>query len=477
VNPVDAGVTVVDLSRPRRVHVVGVGGAGMSAIAEILRTLGHEVTGSDLKDGPALDRLRAAGVVVAVGHDAANVGAAEIVTVSTAIPPTNVEVVEAGRREVPVVRRADVLAALCRLRRTVAVAGTHGKTTTSSMLALILVDAGRSPSFLIGGEINEVGSGAAWDDGAEFVVEADESDGTFLHLGPVASVVTNVEADHLDHYGSYAALVDAFVRFARTTDGPAVVGVDGPDGAAVATAARDGGARVVTFGTAATADVRIVDATTDADGARGTLQRAGEEPLRIELAVPGLHNLQNATAAAVAALELDVDRTVVQRSLARFAGVARRLQHRGTTEGVTFVDDYAHLPSEAAAAVAAVRAAGWQRVVAVFQPHRYSRIAELGDAFGDAFVDADLTVVTDVYAAGERPRPGVTGMLVVHGVLDRHPAQPVVYLPRRSDLVAYLATALRPGDCCLTMGAGDVTSLPDEVQAALRARPGSVGRW
>jgi len=476
VSGVDDGVAAVDLSMPRRVHVVGVGGAGMSAIAEILRTLGHTVSGSDLKDGPALERLRAAGVDVAVGHDAAHVGDAELVTISTAIPAGNVEVVEARRRGVPVVRRADVLAALCRLRHTVAVAGTHGKTTTSSMLALILVDAGRAPSFLIGGEINEVGSGAAWDDGAEFVVEADESDGTFLHLGPVASVVTNVEADHLDHYGTYAALVDAFVRFAATTAGPAVVGVDGPDGAAVAAAARAAGARVVTFGTVASADVRIVDAVTDAAGARGTLLRPGADPLRIELAVAGLHNLQNATAAAVTALELGVEPTVVQRSLARFAGVARRLQHRGTTAGVTFVDDYAHLPSEAAAAVAAMRAAGWRRVVAVFQPHRYSRIAELGDAFGDAFVDADLTVVTDVYAAGERPRPGVTGMLVVHGVLDRHPFQPVVYLPRRSDLVAYLAASLQPGDCCLTMGAGDVTSLPDEVQAALRARPAAVGR-
>ncbi|MBM3684600.1 MAG: UDP-N-acetylmuramate--L-alanine ligase [Actinobacteria bacterium] len=460
----------VDLSVPRRVHVVGVGGAGMSAIAEILRTLGHRVTGSDLKDGPALDRLRAAEVAVAVGHDAANVGDAEFVAISTAIPAGNPEVVAARGAGIPVVRRADVLAALCRLRRTVAVAGTHGKTTTSSMLALVLVDAGRHPSFLIGGEINEVGTGAAWDEGPDFVVEADESDGTFLHLGPVASVVTNVEADHLDHYGNYEALVDAFTRFVRTTDGPAVVGIDGPDGARVADAARAAGARVVTFGTNPTADVRIVDATTDADGARGTLQRDGADPLRIVLAVAGLHNLANATAAAVTALELGVEPTVVQRSLARFAGVARRLQHRGFHAGITFVDDYAHLPSEAAAAVGAMRASGWGRVVAVFQPHRYSRIAELGEAFGDSFVEADLTVVTDVYAAGERPRPGVTGMRVVHGILDRHPYQQVVYLPRRSDLVAYLAATLRPGDCCLSMGAGDVTSLPDEVQAAVRAR-------
>ncbi|MGE0727474.1 MAG: UDP-N-acetylmuramate--L-alanine ligase [Acidimicrobiia bacterium] len=472
---IDLVAVDVDLSHPRSIHIVGIGGAGMCAIAEILASLGHRVTGSDLKDGPTVERLRALGVPVSVGHDAANLGDAELVAISTAIPAHNAEVRAARDAGTTVLRRADILAALCRLRATVAVAGTHGKTTTSSMLALILVEAGVRPSFLIGGDLNEIGTGAAWDEGEHFVVEADESDGTFLVLGPRASIVTNVEPDHLDHYGSYDAVRAAFARFAATTDGPAVIGIDGVDGAALAAAARAVNPRVVTFGTAATADYRIVDAESARRGVSWTLQRGGEVLGELSLPIVGLHNAANATAAAACALELGIGFDACRRALARFAGVARRLQFRGETGGVTFIDDYAHLPTEVAAALAAVRSAGWPRIVAVFQPHRYSRIAEVGGAFTDSFVDADLIAVTDIYAAGEKPRPGVTGRLVANAALDAHPWRPLAYLPHRRDVVTWLLATLRPGDVCVTLGAGDLTALPDEIQAHLRARATDAG--
>ena len=457
---------MLDLATPRRVHVVGVGGAGLSAIATVLAGMGHRVTGSDLKDSPGLTRLRAAGVAVTVGHRAENLGDAEAVAVSTAIPPTNPEVVAAGERGVPVLRRAEVLAAIAATRRTVAVAGTHGKTTTSSMLALVLSEAGMRPSFVVGGELNEIGSGAVWDDGEWFVVEADESDGTFLELGAEAALVTNVEPDHLEHYGSWAALRDAFRRFVAAAPGPRVVCADDAEAAAVADAV--GGC--VTYGTAAGADWRMVDVRAERAGVSFDLVHGDEVVGRVALPVPGVHNARNAAGALVTAVALGAPVDAGLRALARYAGVARRFQFRGEAAGVTFVDDYAHLPTEVRAALAAARAGGWRRVVCVFQPHRYSRTAALWQDFADAFDDADVLVLTDVYAAGEAPRPGVTGALLVNAVLDAHPWRRLAYFPRRSELVPFLARELRPGDLCLTLGAGDLTSVPDEVRAALAAR-------
>ncbi|HEX8582481.1 MAG TPA: UDP-N-acetylmuramate--L-alanine ligase [Acidimicrobiales bacterium] len=457
---------MLDLATPRRVHVVGVGGAGLSAIATVLAGMGHRVTGSDLKDSPGLTRLRAAGVAVTVGHRAENLGDAEAVAVSTAIPPTNPEVVAAGERGVPVLRRAEVLAAIAATRRTVAVAGTHGKTTTSSMLALVLSEAGMRPSFVVGGELNEIGSGAVWDDGEWFVVEADESDGTFLELGAEAALVTNVEPDHLEHYGSWAALRDAFRRFVAAAPGPRVVCADDAEAAAVAAAV--GGC--VTYGTAAGADWRMVDVRAERAGVSFDLLHGDEVVGRVALPVPGVHNARNAAGALVTAVALGAPVDAGLRALARYAGVARRFQFRGEAAGVTFVDDYAHLPTEVRAALAAARAGGWRRVVCVFQPHRYSRTAALWQDFADAFDDADVLVLTDVYAAGEAPRPGVTGALLVNAVLDAHPWRRLAYFPRRSELVPFLARELRPGDLCLTLGAGDLTSVPDEVRAALAAR-------
>ncbi|MEZ5140905.1 MAG: UDP-N-acetylmuramate--L-alanine ligase [Acidimicrobiales bacterium] len=455
----------LSLATPRAVHVVGVGGAGMSAIASVLAAMGHRVSGSDLKDSPGLDRLRADGVDVVVGHDAANVGdAVELVTISTAVPATNPEVRAAEGRGLPVLRRADVLAAIAATRATVAVAGTHGKTTTSSMLALVLVEAGLHPSFIIGGEVNEIGSGAVWDHGEWFVVEADESDGTFLELPRRAAIVTNVEPDHLEHWGGVEGLYAAFDRFVGETDGPVVMCAD--DAEAARLAARHG---AVTYGTADGADYRMVGLESSRQGTRFAVEHEGVEVGRVSLPLTGEHNARNACAAMVMGLQLGASADAAARALASFAGVARRFQYRGEAAGATFVDDYAHLPTEVRAALAAARDGGWSRIVCVFQPHRYSRTAALWPEFADAFGDADVLAVTDVYPSGEAPRPGISGKLVADAVLDAHPWRRLAYLPSLDDVTGFLRRELRPGDLCLTLGAGDLTVVPDRVREALGA--------
>ena len=453
------------LGKPRAVHVVGVGGAGMSAIATVLAAMGHRVSGSDLKDTPGLDRLRAAGVEVAIGHDAANLGPdVDLVAISTAIPATNPEVRAAHERDVPVLRRADILAAIAATRATVAVAGTHGKTTTSSMLALVLVEAGLHPSFIIGGEVNEIGSGAVWDDGESFVIEADESDGTFLELPRRAAIVTNVEPDHLEHWGGVDGLYAAFARFVAETDGPVVLCADDAEAARLASVA--GG---VTYGTAAEADYRMVGLTSGWDGCRFEVIHDGAVIARVAMPLTGEHNARNACAALVAGVLLGAPADAAERALGRFAGVARRFQFRGEAGGATLVDDYAHLPTEVRAALAAARDGGWGRVVCVFQPHRYSRTSALWPDFADAFDAADVLVVTDIYPSGEAPRPGVTGKLVADAVLDAHPRRRLAYLPTLDDVVAFLGRELRAGDLCLTLGAGDLTVVPDRVRESLGA--------
>jgi UDP-N-acetylmuramate--alanine ligase len=447
----------------------------MSAIASVLAAMGHRVSGSDLKASPGLDRLDALGVTVHVGHDAANVGDADFVAVSTAIPERNPEVRAARERSIPVLRRAEILRAIAALRRTVAVAGTHGKTTTSSMLALVLVEAGLQPSFIIGGEVNEIGSGAMWASGDLFVVEADESDGTFVELGAEAVVVTNIEPDHLEHYGGFDALRATFERFAADAPGPRVLCMDDPECAALAARLRSSGLGVITYGTHPDADHRIVDPRGGRTGTSLMVHARDGSTVELELPVPGLHNARNAVAALVTGVALGADVDAARAALARYGGVARRFEFRGEVGGITFVDDYAHLPTEVAAAIAAARDGDWGRIVCVFQPHRYSRTESLWPTFADAFEGADVIAITDIYPSGERPRPGVTGKLVLNAVLDAHPWHRVAYLPRRNDLVAYLLSELRPGDLCLTLGAGDLTSLPDEIQPLMRVPAVAAG--
>jgi UDP-N-acetylmuramate--alanine ligase len=430
----------------------------MSAIATVLARMGHHVTGSDLKESRGLERLRLLGIRADIGHDAAHIAGADAVVVSTAIPVSNPEVRAASERGVPVLRRADALRSLAATRRTVAVAGSHGKTTTSSMLALMLRAAGWRPSFIIGGDLNEVGTNASYDEGEWLVVEADESDGTFLELSPEAGMVANVEPDHLDHYGGFAGLVDAFDRFLSTIPGPRVACFDDPIAGRLA---RDHSG-TVTYGFEDGATYRIVAYEGERNGSRFRVERAGRALGTVELPVPGRHNASNATGAAAMALELGAPFASVTEALRGFGGVARRFQFRGEVDGVTLVDDYAHIPGEIAAMVRAAREGGWDRVIVVFQPHRYTRTARLWRDFADAFTGADLVVLTDVYAANETPQPGVSGRLILGAVLEAHPALPVVYLPRRADVVQHVLHLVRPGDVVLTLGAGDLTTVPDE---------------
>jgi UDP-N-acetylmuramate--alanine ligase len=454
----------LDLRLPGRYHVVGVGGPGMSAIALVLAGMGHRVSGSDLRDTPVLERLRAAGVAVNVGHRRDVVHGVDAVTASTAIPATNTELDEARRLAIPVLRRAGMLASICACARSVGVAGTHGKTTTTSMLAMILTEAGLQPSFIVGGDVNDVGTGAHWTGRDLLVVEADESDGTFLELPLDATIVTNVEVDHLDYYGQPDAIVAAFDDYLGAVEGPKVVCLDDAHAARL-------GARhcAITYGTSASARYRLVGVQS-ADGALTfAVEREGVRLGSVQLPLRGIHMARNATAAIAMADQLGAPFDAATRALARFGGVARRFDFRGEYDGITFVDDYAHLPSEIAAVLeaAATSGDGWRRIVAVFQPNRYSRMEVLSPEYRDAFARADTTIITDIYPSGEAPRPGVTGKLVVNAILDAHPWQRVVWLPKRGEVIDFLAAEVRSGDVCISMGCGDVASLPSEVLARL----------
>ena len=434
----------------------------MAPLARILATMGHAVSGSDAAGSARLDQLAASGVAVHVGHHPDHVRDADAVVASTAIAGDNPELVAARAAGIPVLRRSDALAGLCALRRTLAVGGTHGKTTTTAMLAAVLTEAGLEPSYLVGGDLAGAGKSAAWRNGEWFVVEADESDGTFLELGAEAVVLTSVEPDHLDHHGSVDALRAAFVRFLAAAPGPRVVCAD-DEGAARAVEGLDH----LSYGTSPASRFVLDDVELGRSSVSFTLVDAGTELGRLRVEAPGLHNARNAAAAAVVAIALGVPFEAVARGLAVFPGVARRFEWRGEVGGVTFVDSYDHLPGEVAAALDASRHGGWRRIVCVFQPHRYTRTAALWPDFAEAFDGADVVAVTDIYPAGQAPIPGVTGKLVVDAILDANPRRRVAWLPRRGDILAWLAAELRPGDLCLTLGAGDLTTLPDEAMALL----------
>ena len=456
----------IDLAHPRRIHVVGAGGAGMSAYTAMLAELGHTVTGSDVREHARLDRLRLLGVECAVPQRAENLAAElDAVVVSSAVPEHNVEVQAAHARGIPVLRRAEVLAAMVALRRGLGVAGTHGKTTTSSMITLILRAAGLHPSFLIGSELNEVGANEALDSGEWLVVEADESDGTFLELPLEAAVVTNVDNDHLWFWGDFERLRAAFAEFVAAIGSLPVLCADDPFLAELATTRPD----VVTYGLRDGARYRAVDYSGGPDGSRFVLERDGTPLGELRLPVIGRHHAQNAAGAAAVTMELGCDFDAVRRALARFGGVARRFQHRGEIGGVAIVDDYALLPPEVNATIVAAHEAGYRRVVAVFQPFRYARTAVMWSEFADAFVGADQVVLTDVCGFHESPIPGITGELLVRAVLDAHPDQRLAYIPHRSDLAELVPKFARPGDVILTLGGGDITNLPDELLARARA--------
>jgi UDP-N-acetylmuramate--alanine ligase len=454
----------LDLGVTRRVHVTNVGGAGMSAVATLLAEMGHRVSGHDPNPtSPFLAPLRALGVEISTGAERPPLGAdLDAVIVSTATPDDDPHVVAARAMATPVLHRAAALHAICALRRTVAVAGTHGKTTTSGLLATVLSATGAQPGWVVGAGVPGLGRSSAWGSGEILIVEADESDGTFLALDARDAIITNVEPDHLEKWGGPQALHEAFERFTAALPGEAVLCADDAGAMALRPHARS----AVTYGLDVSADYRLAEVRPTGSGVRFEV-RHGPSVVEVDLpAAPGVHNARNAAAALALAHRLGVPLDAAAASLSTFRGVARRFEHRGEAGGVTFVDDSAHLPTEVAAAIDAARGGDWQRVVCVFQPHRYSRTEALWRTFADAFTGAHLLCLTDVYAAGERPRPGVSGRLVLEAVLDAHPWARVAYLPTLDDVVAYLRRELRPGDLCLTLGAGDLTTVPDRLLAA-----------
>jgi UDP-N-acetylmuramate--alanine ligase len=451
------------------VHFVGIGGAGMSGIARILLARGVRVSGSDRRDTPTLLALRALGARVALGHDAANLDGADTVVVSTAIRPDNPELSGARERGLRVLPRAVALAAVMAGRRSVAVAGTHGKTSTTSMLTVAVQACGVDPSFAIGGDLNESGSNAHAGEGDVFVAEADESDRSFLLLAPFGAIVTNVEADHLDNYGDLAAVEAAFDRFLQTVDpdGFVVVCADDPGAARLRTVPST--ARIRTYGLAADADLRLTGLEVGADTTSYTATLDGRELGRVRIRVPGEHMALNSAAALLAGLELGLPVDGLVEGLGRFGGVHRRFELKGTVGGVRVYDDYAHHPTEVTAQLKAARAvAGEGRLVVAFQPHLYSRTLEFADGFGQALGLADEVVVMDVYGAREDPVPGVTGAMVADAV--PLPAGRVLFEPSWSGVAPALAAIAGPGDLVMTMGAGDVSMVGPEVLAALRAR-------
>lgn len=449
----------IELSKPRRIHVIGAGGSGMSAIARVLLAMGHTVSGSDKADSAALRGIAAAGATTWVGSDPKKIKDLDAVAVSTAIPAGDAEMAAARKAGIPVLNRSVMLPSIAKSKRTIAVAGTHGKTTTSTLLAHVLEAGGLDPSWIIGGEITGRQGGAHWSKGDWFIAEADESDATFLRLGAEAAIVTNIEPDHLETYGGWEELKAAFGQFIASASGPKVMCADDPDCAALARLHT-----VPTYGFADDADYRVSDMMLGRDRATFVLRKRGGEKAMVELATTGAHNVSNAAAALALGNRLGISLKEGAKGIAAFEGVGRRFQARGTARDVTFVDDYAHLPSEVRAALAAAKAGKWRRIVAVFQPHRYSRTEQVGEAFGDSFDDADLLFLTDVYAAGEAPRPGVDGTLIKKAVGKRSQSPRMKYVAERSRLAEQVGSELRPGDLCLTLGAGDVTNLATEIQ-------------
>lgn len=423
------------------------------------------MTGSDLKESRYSRALSRAGIPISIGHDAANLGTPEVVVVSSAIPEKNVELARARELGLEVWPRARMLAHLAQGRQTVAVAGTHGKTSTSSMIATMLAGMELDPTFLIGGEVDGFDTNAANGSGRHYVVEADESDGSFVYLDPFVSVVTNVEADHMDHYESLAEIEAVFREFVGRTAADGAVVVCGDDARALA-AGQSSGRRVITYGFGPECDVVCATQERTGMGYRFLVTLPDGTTVTSRTCAPGLHMVSNAAAAIAAAYALGLDVGRAAEALGGFTGVRRRFDVVGEIGGVTVVDDYAHHPTEVAATVGAAAQLGYRRIWALFQPHRYSRTQAFASEFGRAFRGADRVVLMDVYSAGEAPVPGVGGRTILETLLRHSPRAQAAYLPHRAEIVPYLASRVEPGDLVLTMGAGDVTAIgPLLVQA------------
>ncbi|MFM7419194.1 MAG: UDP-N-acetylmuramate--L-alanine ligase, partial [Alphaproteobacteria bacterium] len=454
------------------IHFVGIGGIGMSGIAEVLHTLGYQVQGSDISEGANVARLRAAGIPVMIGHDAANLGNAQVLVVSTAVKRDNPEVAAARQRLIPIVRRAEMLAELMRLKWSIAIGGTHGKTTTTSLVAAVLEAARLDPTVINGGIINAYGTNTRMGSGEWMVVEADESDGSFLKLPAVVAVVTNMDPEHLDHWGTEEAMKEGYAQFVGNIPfyGFAVLCIDHPEVQAMIPRLSD--RRIVTYGFSPQADVRADRVITDRMGAtfevtvtdRLSGRVRNMKPFRLPML--GQHNVQNALAAVAIAAEMGVDEATIRTALAGFKGVKRRFTRTGEAGGVTVIDDYGHHPVEIAAVLKAARQAGARDVIAVVQPHRYTRLASLFEEFCACMNDAGTVIIADVYAAGEAPLEGVDKDALVEGLRARG-HRSVVPLPGPDSLAEMIHAIARPGDYVVCLGAGSITNWAHALPAQL----------
>jgi UDP-N-acetylmuramate--alanine ligase len=461
--------------RIQRVHFVGIGGIGMCGLAELLHNQGYHVSGSDLREGPNVARLRTLGVQVSIGHEAGHVGHADVVVYSSAVRPTNPELHEAERRKIPVIPRAEMLAELMRLQHGIAVAGTHGKTTTTSLIAHVLDAAGLDPTAVIGGRVLAPGTdptGARIGRGEFLVAEADESDGSFLRLMPVVAVVTNIDPEHLDHYGSYEAVREAFVRFANQVPfwGVSILCLDHPGVQAILPRMTR---RITTYGFAHQADFVATDVETSGWGMRFGVRHRGEKLGDVRLHIPGRHNVANALATLCVALELDVPFTVAAEALEGFVGIERRFETKGMAAGVRVVDDYGHHPAEIRATLAAARGVHDGRIVVAFQPHRYTRTRDLFEDFATAFIDADVLLLTEIYPAGEDRIPGVEAKALADAA-RAHGHRDVRFVGDLDALPAVLVPELRAGDLVVTLGAGSIHTVGPKLLRALESRTGGA---
>jgi len=445
----------------RKIHFVGVGGIGMSGIAEVLSNLGYEVSGSDIKRGATVVRLEGLGVRVFIGHDGGNVAGCQVVVRSSAVNADNPEILAARDQGIPVIPRAEMLAELMRMKHGLAVAGSHGKTTTTSLLAGIFEAGGIDPTIVVGGKLNSVGTNAVLGRGEWMVAEADESDGSFLHLSPTIAIVTNIDPEHLDHYGTVEALHDSFLTFINKIPfyGAAVLCLDHP---AIQQLLPQVTKRYVTYGFSSQAEFRATAVEVGDGSSRFDVTRGSEFLGPVELRIPGRHNVLNALAAIASSMEAGIPFPVIQLALQRFEGVQRRFTVRGLVRGVTVVDDYAHHPAEIRATLGAARESYGRRIVAIWQPHRYSRVADLRDDFMRAFNDCALLLVLPVYAAGEAPLEELDGPSLARD-LKHHGHKGVVYCADPAVALEIVRREARKGDVVITLGAGDVTVLSHRI--------------
>lgn len=459
----------VTLRNFQRIHLVGIGGSGMNGIAEVLLSSGYAVSGSDLKATSITERLRNLGATIREGHEADNVHGAHVVVVSSAVAPDNVEIVEAHRLKIPVIPRAEMLAELMRLKYGIAVAGAHGKTTTTSMVASVLAAAGLDPTFVVGGRVNHAGANARVGQGEYMVVEADESDRSFLLLSPVIAVVTTIDREHLDTYKDLEEIQRTFVEFVNRVPfyGAVILCVDEPNVQAIISRVKR---TVVTYGLSPQANLRVVDVQPRGFGSAFRLIYQGEDIGLFRIPTPpGEHNVRNAAAAIAVGLHLNLPVDLIRTGLEQFGGVGRRFDVKGTYGGVTLIDDYAHHPAEIRSTLEAARHCGFKRLLVLFQPHRYSRTKALWDDFCHAFNQADILVITDIYSAGEKPLCCVTGARLAASILDGG-QQHTIYMQSMQEAIEELYRMACPGDAVMALGAGSVGRALEQLALLLGSK-------